>query len=314
MYEKPSVLPASSSHSTLSPELLNILRQAQSASVTRSLRPTPDVDGSVPAETVTTTTSGPAARESNQLTPDCDLPPSDCCADLPVSNSDPPPSDSDRTLKFYQHTAAGPSETPVPLQLFPKMSTPVPQSKPAAVPGLPPGPFPGSTLLPIQPLNLTPECKDELLRLLSNLSTTTASGSRRAELIQPCPLPATSPNPDLRVPLVPETTLPQQLPSAALPTPAEPAFTADPPAPPPSPQPVAQQLLKLLLSSPSTISQLNSVLGCSVPGITKTEPPSSNSCSEQPADNKSGLNLEFMKYLTTLPSYRSSQSTDTAKY
>lgn len=308
MYQKPSVLPTSSSHSTLSPELLNILRQAQSNSMTRSsatpgsaptTMPTPEADCcSVPVEP--TATSSPTVQESNQLTPESDRTPTS--SDLPVSNSGPPPPGSDLTLQsIYQNTAAtadGSCQTPAPLP-YPVTSTlQVPKS--AAVPNLPPGPFPGSSLLPIQPLNLSPKCKDELLRLLSNLSTTESEPSR--ELCQLSPLPAA---PNLPVPQFPETALPQL---SAIPTPVVPAFTAD--SPPPSSRPVAQQVLKLLLSSPSTISQLNSILGYSVPGPSKSNPLSST-C-EQLVDNKSTVNPAFVKYLETLPSYR--QTTDTSKY
>lgn len=314
VYQKPSVLPTSSSHSTLSPELLNILRQTQSDSMTRSsatpgsppttMPPTPEADCcSVPVEP--TATSSPTVQESNQLTPESYHTPTN--SDLPISNSDPPSPGSGLTLQsFYQNSAAtadGSCQTPAPLP-FPITSTlQALHPKSAAVPSLPPGPFPGSSLLPIQPLNLSPKCKDELLRLLSNLSTTESEPQR--ELCQLSPLPATVASPNLQVPQSPETPLPQL---SAIPTPTAPAFTAD--SPTPSSRPITQQLLKLLLSSPSTISQLNSILGYSVPGPSKSNPLSST-C-DQLADNKSAVNPAFMKYLTTLPSYR--QTTDTYKY
>lgn len=352
---KPVVLPASFSRSTLSNDILNILKQSGANSMPPSQPSLPSVPQPAPCSGGTASAVPSAVLENllssydqkPSLTPESksdmsDTPvlapgptdpgnqPSGCvdsqlvrppanCDDSPqyaAASQDPDKSPNQNLTQVLASFAVPPEGTTSPEQTprpdAQMTSSPAPCSAPpppptATIPSSAAGPFPGSTLLTIQPVKLPPQFNQELVKFLSDAVETSSSQelSKNASL-GPCDLPTNLTLPPAKnFPLLSSGPLALQ--------PSDPRF--------PSPDTVSQllpatpcqpsrQLLNLLLNSPSTVQKLKSLLGYSSPSSNPTSAVTNNNPSWSPCQSstpKSCLNLEFIKYLSTIPRILSRQ-------
>lgn len=235
----------------------------------------------------------PAATESDSNDHSSTVPtsdrPSSSADPLTDRHSDPYPVESfpaPPTPRAYSPIRTGPA-TVVP---FP----PSPQAPPPTAP-VPSTvvPFADSTLLPIQPLSLSPNLREELIKFLSAAGLTPPTTLPSQELINngntnQIVEPGSD---DLQSKTSPLS------PSPSTPPPPPPAQTASKQSPEPRPDQPENPLLSLMLNSQSPINLLNSFLSLSAPNTPTTT-------TQAPNYIKRSLNPSFIKYLSTLPKFQ----------
>lgn len=302
------ILPASCMRSTLSPELLNILRNAPSdsappsgPSMEKDTDPSP-ASSSNDLSQLSTDSAQPSSSSIDLLDLNKNLPSTPESAPNPNSDSIRPTSDY---LNYDQNPAAtaGPSSETVqnshpdtspsleslwssPPSTSPTNTSPPPTKSSAPLPPDSP-PFPGSTLLPIEPLKLSQKCSQELTKLLSDIPATLSQEPVQNQYSAPTfpPSPQYLQKTD---PVV--STDPSTLPSAAL----QPSL---------SPYQSLNSLSNLAMISSSTMNQqLNKLYDSPSPDANlKTLVPDSN---DQSSATKPTLDKAFVDYLLTIPRNR----------
>ncbi|VVC29092.1 Hypothetical protein CINCED_3A017647 [Cinara cedri] len=304
---KPLILPASHTHSTLSPGLLSLLQNSQSSpSSPPPPSSLPSGNNGLPGTTPTNPLSLIPPSILSQLSTMLN-------AQIPTprvpQNGYQAPTDASNTRQSSSipsssiPTSDQPSITPNDKDSYPPESFPAPPIRIGPAP--PPATSSAPALLPIQPMNVSPDLGRELMKFLSAaaLQPSTTSPSQEPiknensnQIVAPSSDDDDDDDDDDDEDEPSDTASP---PSPLLSSPSTPpastvskqSTASNAPA-----QPVTNPLLNLLLNSQSSINLLNSFLSLSAPDSLTT--------TAQPPTIKRSLNPSFIQYLSTLPRFQ----------